>query len=334
MINTSNWKEFNLIDFFDMKAGKYYYSDEYNAGDTPYVSSSDTNNGIQQFIDIEPLFPGNCLTIGKVGCTTYYQPDPFCATCDVTVLIPRFKMNANIGLFIATLLNLEKNKWSYGRQIRLGDCKELVVNFPVKNDNTPDWEYMDEYIENIQSRERESTGSLKNSIKTDNKIIKKLSNVKEWKLFTLSDIFDIKYGINMELLNCDETNGNINFVARTAENNGVTAKVKIVSSKTPQEAGLISVAGGGSVLSTFLQEKEFYSGRDLYVLKTKKDVDRYAKLFLVTLIRKEKFKYSYGRQANKTLPYIEIKLPVDSHGNPDYNYMSSFMKTLPYADRI
>lgn len=31
--------------------------------------------------------------------------------------------------------------------------------------------------------------------------------------------------------------------------------------------------------------------------------DKYAKLFIVTLIKLEKFKYSYGRQANKSLPY-------------------------------
>lgn len=154
-LNTSSWKEFKLVDLFDMKAGKYYYSDEYNKGTTPYVSASDTNNGVQQYIDIEPIFPGNCLTIGKVGCTTYYQPFPFCATCDVTILIPLFEMSQNVGLFLSTVINLEKNKWSYGRQIRLGDCKQLIISLPADADGNPDWKFMDDYIENLQSRERE-----------------------------------------------------------------------------------------------------------------------------------------------------------------------------------
>lgn len=155
----------------------------------------------------------------------------------------------------------------------------------------------------------------------------------DWEYFKLSDLFNIKYGINMELLNCDEENGTINFVARTGENNGVTAKVKAVEGKAPQKAGLITVAGGGSVLSSFLQDDEFYSGRDLYTLDSKDEIDKYAKLFILTLIRREKYKYSYGRQANKTLPSIEIRLPV-KNGKPDYAFMSNYIKSLPYADRI
>jgi len=88
----------------------------------------------------------------------------------------------------------------------------------------------------------------------------------------ISDLFDVKYGINMELNQCEITTDvdGINFVARTANNNGVAAKVKIVKEKMPQPAGVITCAGGGSVLSSFVQKKSFYSGRDLYILTPKK----------------------------------------------------------------
>lgn len=72
----------------------------------------------------------------------------------------------------------------------------------------------------------------------------------------------------------------------------------------------------------------------MYTLRSKENIDKYAKLFIVTLIKREKYKYSYGRQANKTLPYIEIKLPVLTDGTPDYFLMSNYMKSLPYADKI
>ncbi len=58
----------------------------------------------------------------------------------------------------------------------------------------------------------------------------------------------------------------INFVARTETNNGVSARVKPVEGKEPQPTGLITCAGCGSVLSTFLQQEPFYSGRDIYLL--------------------------------------------------------------------
>lgn len=139
-------------------------------------------------------------------------------------------------------------------------------------------------------------------------------NIKEWKKFLLKDLFIIKYGVNLDLNKCeevyDENEYGVNFVSRTSINNGVSARVKRIKDIEPQEAGLITIAGGGSVLSTFLQKDVFYSGRDLYILKCKKDVSDEVKLFLITIIEKNKYKYSYGRQANKTLPYIELLLPV------------------------
>ena len=133
-------------------------------------------------------------------------------------------------------------------------------------------------------------------------------------IFKVSDLFDVKYGVNLELNACDEcdrnTENSVNFVARTAENNGVSSRVVIIDGVTPQKAGLISVAGGGSVLSTFLQSEPFYSGRDLYTLEAKDGISDEAKIFVITVIEQNKYRYSYGRQANKTLPVLELKLPI------------------------
>ena len=154
-----------------------------------------------------------------------------------------------------------------------------------------------------------------------------------WKTFKVSDLFLVKYGVNLELNTCEESSdkdNSINFVARKAENNGVSAHVKPIDTVQPQESGLISVAGGGSVLSTFLQTEPFYSGRDLYTLKSKDHISNEVKLFIITIIEQNKYKYSYGRQANKTLPDLLLKLPVDNHGKPDYQFMEQYIKSLHY----
>jgi hypothetical protein len=126
----------------------------------------------------------------------------------------------------------------------------------------------------------------------------------------IDELFSVKYGINMELNSCEITDADdpdgINFVARTESNNGVVARVKPVRGKKPQEAGLITCAAGGSVLSTFLQKEPFYSGRDLFVLKPLRSMSMNEKLFYCMCITKNAYKYSYGRQANKTLPSINL----------------------------
>ena len=124
----------------------------------------------------------------------------------------------------------------------------------------------------------------------------------------VGDLFHVKYGINMELNACETTSGDdgVNFVARTSENNGVVAKVKPVAGKVPQPAGLVTCAGSGSILSSFVQYKPFYSGRDLYVLTPKHEMRLEEKLFYCQCIKMNAYRYGYGRQANKTLKNIEL----------------------------
>lgn len=176
-------------------------------------------------------------------------------------------------------------------------------------------------------------------------------NISEWKPFIIEKIFTVKYGVNLELSNCDEITNNdeigIKFVSRTESNNGISATVKPIEGVTPQKEGLITVAGGGSVLSTFIQPEPFYSGRDLYTLEAKDTISFEAKMFIVTIIKSNKYKYSYGRQANKTLPYLELMLPVQREKNnlpiidathkysdegfvPDWQFMENYIKSLHY----
>lgn len=124
----------------------------------------------------------------------------------------------------------------------------------------------------------------------------------------LIELFDIKYGVNLELINCELYDGEdaVNFVARTSQNNGVVAKVRRIEGVEPQEAGTLTVAAGGSVLSTFVQPMPYYSGRDLYVLTPKKNMSFNEKIFYAMCIKNNAYRYNYGRQANKTLRNIEI----------------------------
>ena len=124
------------------------------------------------------------------------------------------------------------------------------------------------------------------------------------KLVRLDDLFDVRYGSNLELNALKLSPSGINFVSRTAKNNGVSARVAPVAGLEPIPSGVLTVAGGGSVLETFLQPEPFYSGRDLYYLTPLHPMSDKVKLFYAHCIRSNKYRYSYGRQANKTLKGI------------------------------
>jgi hypothetical protein len=136
-------------------------------------------------------------------------------------------------------------------------------------------------------------------------------------LVSISELFDIEYGNSLELnrLEISESETAINFVSRTAKNNGVSARVLKFGNERVFEAGLITVSVGGSVLETFLQSFPFYTGYHVMVLKPKKYMTEIEKLYYCTCIKKNKYRYNYGRQANRTLKSIKIPSEI-----PDWVY--------------
>ena len=62
-------------------------------------------------------------------------------------------------------------------------------------------------------------------------------------------------------------------------------------------------------------------------------------MFLVTIMNKEQYRYSYGRKCSQTkLKSTILKLPAitkeDGTYEPDWEYMENYIKSLPYGDRI
>lgn len=167
LIDTLNWEYFEIPKLFKVRAGFYHYSDEYSEGHTPYISATNKNNGINDYIDIIPEFESNRITTEKVNCCAFYQPNPFCATSDVNVFEPLFEMNKYIALFIVTIINYDENyRWNYGRQCRVGDSNKIRIKLPIKKDSNgvaiidknkkyskegyiPDWEYMENFIKSF-----------------------------------------------------------------------------------------------------------------------------------------------------------------------------------------
>lgn len=179
--NDREWKYFDLIDYFKMYAGKYYPSDSYSSGSTPLVTSGNNNNGVKDFTNIPPAFNTVCLTIGKISASTFVQDMPFVASSDVTILIPKdkSKFNVAIGLFIATVINQEAYKWSYGRQIRLEDSKKLSVKLPSDRNGNPDWQFMEYYIKSLPYSSNLEKMFKKDKGLTDQELIEKYDTGKK-----------------------------------------------------------------------------------------------------------------------------------------------------------
>lgn len=126
------------------------------------------------------------------------------------------------------------------------------------------------------------------------------------KACALEELFEICYGNGLELNALTRDRFGVNFVARTSKNNGIVARVKRPLLTPVFDEGLITVAVSGSVMEAFLQTEKFVTAYHIMVLTPKTDMSDEIKLFYCHCLRMNKFKYSYGRQANITLPLIKV----------------------------
>lgn len=125
-------------------------------------------------------------------------------------------------------------------------------------------------------------------------------------MISLDELFSIEYGNSFELNKLELNPKGVNFVSRTEKNNGVSAKVSHIEGITPFDEGTITVSLGGSVLEAFVQPDKFYTGYHIYCLAPKQEMKIEEKLFYCHCIRKNKYRYNYGRQANRTLKDILV----------------------------
>ncbi len=61
-------------------------------------------------------------------------------------------------------------------------------------------------------------------------------------------------------------------------------------------------------------------------------LNNFVGIFLVTLIKLEQFKFNFGRGWSlERMKKSQIKLPTTSQGNPDWEFMENYIKSLPYS---
>ncbi|TCU74213.1 type I restriction modification DNA specificity protein [Tissierella praeacuta] len=155
--NEIEWNEFFLKDIFDeIQRGKRLTKANQIIGKTPYVSSSGFDNGVDNFIGNELNIRkfDNCLTIansGSVGKTFYHQYE-FIASDHVTIL--KNKMLSKYQyLFLSAIIERLSEKYSFNREINNSRLLKEKILLPIKDDKTPDWIYMENYIKMIENEQ-------------------------------------------------------------------------------------------------------------------------------------------------------------------------------------
>ena len=330
------WKEFKFTDIFTkIQRGKRLTKGNQVEGDAPYISSTATNNGVDNFISNEDKVRkfDNCLTLansGSVG-SCFYQQYEFVASDHVTALQNK-DFSKGVYLFLSSVIKRLEEKYSFNREINDVRISRETVILPVDTTGSPNWQYMEDYVKRLELEQLENVLEYIYIYRTISfhRDFQKSRSV-EWKEFWLEDVCDIQSGVR--LTQSDMTEGDRPFIGATEFNNGITAFVSNTNKSI--DSNVLGVNYNGSVVKNFYHEYECVFSDDVKRLKLKDNAyqNKYVYLFLKQVILQQERKYAYGYKFNASrMKRQKIMLPVGQTGEPNYSYMIDQMKWLEFKE--
>ncbi|MEX6666849.1 restriction endonuclease subunit S [Pseudomonas sp. W2-17] len=267
------------------------------SGGVSFVSRSEKNHGVSATVarvnGVVP-YPAGLITVALGGTKllcSFVQERPFYTAQNVAVLKPIGPMTFSEKVF--TCICIRANRFRYGAFGREANRTLRFLEIPSLSE-FPDFVHahagsISESLENVLLQ-IEALSSVETQVPSSSETLVKVS-----------DLFAVNYGHSLELNRLVSHPGGVNYISRTARNNGVSAQVLPIPNLLPSPGGCLTVALSGSVLETFYQTEPFYSGYHIQTLTPLQDMTPEEMLFYASVIRANRYRYSYGRQANRTL---------------------------------
>lgn len=310
-----------LSDIFDVEYGNSFELNrlKQNEKGINFVSRTAKNNGISAIVSpvdgIKPFQKGIItVSLGGSVLEAFVQPLPFYTGYHIYCLTPKSAMSDAVKLYYCSCIRANKYRYNYGRQANR-TLRDLLIPS----------------IESIPKKIAATNLSIYDGLNRPKTTEKIELNTRSWKPFVYDDLFEIERGKGPRKKDLNGK-GNIPFVTSTDQNNGWTDFTEV---EAIHKGNTIGVNRNGSVAYAFYQPVPFCSTEDVHIFKPKFEMNKYIGLFLATLIRQEKYRYNYGRKWGiGRMKISTIKLPVDSKGQPDWDFMEKYIKSLNYSQQI
>lgn len=335
------WGEFfiggsnGLFDITSTKSGIDKNKLNIDVGLIPYITRTDMQNGINMFITDKQnnrynIDEGNVITIGLDTQTVFYQPTAFYTGQNIQVLRNN-NLNKYTAMFIIPSIKIQMQKFNWGGNgATLGRLNRTRLILPIDSQGQPNWQFMEDYIKQEQKQQAQKIIDY-----YERKLIELAGDVVgldkvEWKTFKLGDIFDLVTKSSKGLNHLEKnTSDGISYVGATNRNNGVLDFVKRKENLIYSGNAIAFIRNGeGSMGYSVYKKEDFIASQDITV-GYNQYLNEYNAKFITTIADQVRGKYNFGYKRNQErLKRETLVLPSDEKGNPNFQYMSDFVKKL------
>lgn len=316
-----------LNELFDVEYGNKFDLNKMDqlakaSGGINFVNRSSQNCGVSATVapvsGVEPYEAGN-ITVSLGGSkllSSFVQLERFYTGQNVAVLSPKTEMTFIEKLYVC--LCIRHNRFRYSAFGREANRTLRTLSVPEKSE-FPGW------LGDLDLSRLEEKYEAAHSDRPAPSL-----NVSKWKKFCLSDLFDIKKGRRVTKANIKP--GSTPFIAAIDSNNGIRQHISLLPS---HPGNLITVNYNGSVAEAFYQPEPFWASDDVNVLYPKFVLDPVLAIFLCTIIRREKYRFSYGRKWNlERMKDSVIRLPAGEKGAPDWKWMRQYILSQKFSSQL
>ena len=341
------WKDFVIARLFTIKSPASRSIKKYSEGEIPYVSSGSVNNGIISYLkpqNDEQLEEGNCITVSPLDGSSFFQDEDFLGrggAGSAVSLLYNSNLSKYNALFICTIIKKAAQKFDYSDALTSDNLRTLKIKLPTRYNKdgsvyldaekeysdegfVPDWEYMEHYMQEIETVVRDSLSRFQ-SVNTAEKTTIDSSG---WNEFPITDFFDLSLPKG-DLQVKKVVDGETPLITPSNSNNGLLQRISKKSKSTLYKANALTVDMFGNA---YYQEEDFFvtAHGHVNVLIPKISFNKFIGWFMASTI-KNMFSNKYGFSdmcTQKVLKKETIILPVDKNGNPNWKYMEKYMIEL------
>ena len=155
-LDEKEWHAFHLEEIGTVTSGRDIYAAERVKGNTPYITSGGTNNGVGYFVgNINDTLDSGYIALNRNGAVgkAFYHPSKSLMGNDCRkVHLKDADRNLFVGQFVALCLSMQSGCFSYSRKLGTARAKRMQVMLPVTDSDEPDYKYMEQYSKNMMLR--------------------------------------------------------------------------------------------------------------------------------------------------------------------------------------